>query len=258
VRVPFSLQRSPSVWLIFPRAKGYTHDEKTHIARRFLIPKQLHANALTSEHVAIADEALARVVGEYTREAGVRSLERVVGAVVRYKAVEWAERREAGDNTQGAEDDGAAEDGYVPVVEAPDLERILGVARFDREERERGEEPRRGVVYGLVVSGDVGEGGVVAVESLIVPGGSGRLKLTGSLGEVIKESGELALSWVKRHAYELCVTDRRGQDPLRMPPDDLAVDVHLHLPAGAQRKDGPSAGIAMVRALQRLDDDDDG
>jgi len=108
-------------------------------------------------------------------------------------------------------------------------------------------EQQRGVVYGLVIMGQ-GEGGILPIETISVPG-TGRLKLTGSLGHVIKESGEIALSWVKNHAYELCITDRWAQDPLKV---GEPVDVHLHLPAGAQKKDGPSAGVAMVCALVSL------
>jgi ATP-dependent Lon protease len=233
-----------------------------HIARRFLLPKQLHANGLDKMHITITEPALLRMATRYTREAGVRSLERSIGGVVRYKAVEWAEfvdslvggggvdlgvllERER-DVVGGAKDEGESEveasgsgRKYKRMVEEHELEKILGIARWDGEERER--EERRGVVYGLVVMGQ-GEGGIMPVETIAVPG-SGKLKLTGSLGEVIKESGELALSWVKMHAYDLCITNTRLQDPLKVPDP---IDVHLHLPAGAQKKDGPSAGIAMV------------
>ncbi|KAL5520372.1 hypothetical protein ACEPAG_9596 [Sanghuangporus baumii] len=213
---------------------GYTHAEKAHIARRFLLPKQLRANALDASRVEIGDEVLGAIVEQYTREAGVRSLERAVGAVVRAKAVAWAE---AVDNGKESE--------YDPKVEEKDLEAILGVPRLDGEEKER--EARRGVVYGLVVTG-LGEGGILPVETTAVPG-SGQLKLTGSLGEVIKESGELALSWVKTNAYILNITSSPAQDPLKVPDP---IDIHLHLPAGAQKKDGPSAGIAMTCAFVSL------
>ena len=185
----------------------------------------------------------------YTREAGVRSLERAIGAVVRYKAVEWAEHI---DSSLTAADKHAVVDNsrtdkallkeYKRLVETDELEKILGIARWDADERERDE--RRGVVYGLVVTG-MGEGGILPIETLLIPSGSGKLKLTGSLGEVIKESGELALSWVKTHAYELGVTQGRSVDPLQVPGEPR--DIHLHLPSGAVKKDGPSAGIAMVR-----------
>ncbi|KAF9468324.1 Lon protease C-terminal proteolytic domain-containing protein [Collybia nuda] len=241
---------------------GYTYDEKMHIARRFLLPKQLQANGLQDAHITITEPALLHIATRYTREAGVRSLERAIGGVVRYKAVEWAEFVDGGGSegtieaggktlTDGTGDgamvvvDGKTRRGYRRVVEEHEIEKILGIARWDGEERER--EERRGIVYGLVVMGQ-GEGGILPVETIGVPG-SGRLKLTGSLGDVIKESGELALSWVKTHAYDLCITNTRAQDPLKVP--DL-IDIHLHLPSGAQKKDGPSAGIAMTCAFVSL------
>ncbi|KAF8196746.1 Lon protease C-terminal proteolytic domain-containing protein [Mycena galopus ATCC 62051] len=225
---------------------GYTYDEKMHIARRFLLPKQLSANGMDSDHVQITEPALMTIATQYTREAGVRSLERAIGAVVRYKAVEWAENVDAEqeENNTNGERRGKGRE-YSGVVEENQLEAILGIARWDMEERER--EERRGVVYGLVVMGQ-GEGGILPVETIAVPG-AGRLKLTGSLGEVIKESGEIALSWVKTHAYDLLITNSRAEDPLRVPE---LIDIHLHLPAGAQKKDGPSAGIAMVCAFVSL------
>ncbi|KAJ7089690.1 ATP-dependent protease La [Mycena belliarum] len=228
---------------------GYTYDEKMHIARRFLLPKQLKANGMDAKHVELTEPALMTVATEYTREAGVRSLERAIGAVVRYKAVEWAEHVDEQESAAGKlEEVGERKSKrreYSAVVEESHLEAILGIARWDGEERDR--EERRGVVYGLVVMGQ-GEGGILPVETIAVPG-SGRLKLTGSLGEVIKESGEIALSWVKTHAYDLCITNSRSHDALKVPE---LIDIHLHLPAGAQKKDGPSAGIAMVCAFVSL------
>ncbi|KAI0297950.1 hypothetical protein BC826DRAFT_999741 [Russula brevipes] len=242
---------------------GYTHDEKLHIARRFLLPKQLSQNGLSGAHVQLTEPALLRVVTHYTREAGVRALERAIGGVVRFKAVEWAAHVDArglppsslpspvpsrpssspvSDATRAlvkSVRDGDA--GYEPVIEADELEKILGLSRHDSEDRDR--EARRGVVWGLVVTG-MGEGEIMPVESMATPG-NGNLKLTGSLGDVIKESAELALSWIKTHSYDLGITSKRAQDPLRIP--DATIDVHLHLPAGAQKKDGPSAGVAMVR-----------
>ncbi|PPQ80330.1 hypothetical protein CVT25_003613 [Psilocybe cyanescens] len=233
---------------------GYTYDEKIHIARRFLLPKQLTANGLDASHITITEPALLHIATRYTREAGVRSLERAIGSVVRYKAVEWAEYLDSlpqkEDETQLASADGAvvvasSTKGYDKVVEEHQLEKILGIARWDGEERER--EERRGIVYGLVVMGQ-GEGGILPVETISLPG-TGRLKLTGSLGDVIKESGELALSWVKTYSYDLRITNSRSEDPLKVPEP---IDIHLHLPAGATKKDGPSAGVAMTCAFVSL------
>lgn len=134
----------------------------------------------------MTDSALQHISTRYTREAGVRSLERAIGAVVRYKAVQWAEYTDDDKDKQ-----------WEAVVHERELEKILGVARWDGEERER--EERRGVTYGLVVSG-VGEGGILPVETLIVPG-SGRLKLTGSLGEVRVYS--LVTCFIFADAYDL-------------------------------------------------------
>ncbi|KAG1807789.1 Lon protease C-terminal proteolytic domain-containing protein [Suillus subaureus] len=245
---------------------GYTYDEKMHIAKRFLLPKQICANGLSDSQLTLTDDALLHVATMYTREAGVRSLERAIGAVVRFKAVEWAEWLDKGNGAVGGEgnanenaiakqnanekqDGNASENGvgkeWRATVEPHELEKILGIPRWDGEERDR--EEKRGVVYGLVVTG-MGEGGILPVESTALPG-TGRLKLTGSLGDVIKESGEIALSWVKTHAFELGITAGRGVDPLKVPD---VIDVHLHLPAGAQKKDGPSAGIAMICAFVSL------
>ncbi|RPD60762.1 ATP-dependent protease La [Lentinus tigrinus ALCF2SS1-6] len=230
---------------------GYTYDEKMHIANKFLLPKQLKANGLTPEHVTLTQPALMHIATHYTREAGVRSLERAIGAVVRYKAVEWAEYSDATGITDVASlpplevQEKSKGKTYKKLVEEHELEKILGIARWDEEELHR--EERRGLVYGLVVTG-MGEGGILPIETTAVPG-TGQLKLTGSLGEVIKESGELALSWVKSHAYDLYITKLRSQDPLKFPEP---IDIHLHLPSGAVKKDGPSAGIAMTCAFVSL------
>ena len=148
---------------------GYTYDEKIHIARRFLLPKLFSANGLDSDRLDLTEPALLQIATRYTREAGVRSLERAIGAVVRAKAVEWADHV-----------DEQTEKEYRREVRSEDLERILGIARWDGEEKDR--EERRGIVYGLVVMGQ-GEGGILPVETIATPG-TGQLKLTGSLGEV--------------------------------------------------------------------------
>ncbi|THH30318.1 hypothetical protein EUX98_g3872 [Antrodiella citrinella] len=235
---------------------GYTYDEKVHIARRFLLPKQITANGLAPEQIELSEDALLTIATMYTREAGVRSLERAIGAVVRYKAVDWAEHIDSSltsistDKSKQVALHSSSEHAlkeYRRIVETSELEKILGIARWDADERERDE--RRGVVYGLVVTG-MGEGGILPIETLLIPSGTGKLLLTGSLGEVIKESGELALSWVKTHAYELGITQHRSVDPLKVPGEPR--DIHLHLPSGAVKKDGPSAGIAMTCAFVSL------
>ncbi|KAG8989042.1 hypothetical protein FRB90_002436 [Tulasnella sp. 427] len=215
------------------RLPGYTQTDKLRIAKTYLIPKQLKTNGLDGERCQIEEDALKRMIKGWTREAGVRSLERVVGAVSRAKAVEWSEAQDSASNT------------YSAVVKEEHLENILGTQIFDEEERDR--TARRGVVYGLVVMGD-GDGGILPVETAVLPG-SGQLRLSGSLGDVIKESAGLALSWVKGHAFELGITTSPATDPLKHPEP---IDVHLHLPAGAQKKDGPSAGIAMICAFVSL------
>ena len=150
-----------------------------HIARKFLLPKQLQANGLDPERLTVTEPTLLQIATKYTREAGVRGLERNIGAVVRYKAVEWTEYLDSMADIEGKKE-GAEKKEYKTVVEEHELERILGIARWDGEERES--EARSGVVYGLVVMGQ-GEGGILPVETIAVPG-SGQLKLTGSLGDV--------------------------------------------------------------------------
>jgi ATP-dependent Lon protease len=183
---------------------GYMHDEKLHIAWRFLLPKQLAQNGLSEAHVQVTEPALLSIVTQYTREAGVRALEHAIGGVVRFKAVEWAAHVDAlglspssapspvsslpssptvADTDVGDGLDKSArlgDTGYDPVVEVDELEKILGLSRHDREDRDR--EARRGVVWGLVVTG-MGEGELMPIESIATPG-SGNLKLTGSLGDV--------------------------------------------------------------------------
>jgi len=151
-------------------SSGYTYDEKSHIASRFLLPKQLKANGLDASHIELKETALLQIITGYTREAGVRSLERAIGSVVRCKAVEWAEHEDA---------DGDKLSAYEKEVREEDLEKILGIPRYDGEKERTS---NRGVVYGLVVSG-LGEGGVLPVETCTIPG-KGDLRLTGSLGDV--------------------------------------------------------------------------
>ncbi len=200
---------------------GYTEEEKLEIARRFLLPRQLEANGLRSLDCSISEDALRVLIRSYTREAGVRSLEREIGAVCRKIA-----RRVAEEGLSGA-----------VRVEAEQLAELLGPVRFEPELAERAGRP--GVAVGLAWTPAGGD--ILFIESTAMPG-KGGLKLTGSLGDVMRESAEAARSWLRAHAGEL------GIDPERF----QAADLHLHVPAGAVPKDGPSAGVAMVTSLASL------
>lgn len=204
---------------------GYITDEKLAIAKRFLLPKQTNENGLKDGGVNADDGVLERVVTDYTREAGVRSLEREIAKLCRAKAVEYSASR-----------DGGAK--YNPTITLDDVETILGMAKYEQELREKNVRP--GMVTGLAYRGS-GNGGILIVETTLVPG-KGALRLTGSLGEVIQESAQLALAWVKAHAYQLGI------------PHELLTtnDIHLHLPSGAVKKDGPSAGVAIMLAFVSL------
>ena len=199
---------------------GYTEEEKLEIAKRYLVRRQLDANGLKPDQVQIGDAVLATVIRDYTREAGVRNLERELGSVLRHVAVKIAE--------------GAA----PPVrIDVPQLAEILGPARFEAEVAERASLP--GVATGLAwtpVGGDI-----LFVEASRTPG-SGKLILTGQLGEVMKESAQAALTLVKSRYGSL------GIDPAAFEKSDI----HVHVPAGAIPKDGPSAGVAMFMALTSL------
>ena len=199
---------------------GYTANEKFQIARRYLVRRQLKANGLKPEQAEIADDALRAIIEHYTREAGVRSLEREIGRVLRQAAMRVAE----------------GESGPI-AISADDLLGILGPAPFEDEVAMRTSLP--GVATGLAwtpVGGDI-----LFIEATATPGG-GRLILTGQLGEVMKESAQAALSIVKNRAVSF------GIDPSRFEK----TDIHIHVPAGATPKDGPSAGVAMFMALVSL------
>jgi ATP-dependent Lon protease len=203
------------------RFDGYTVDEKAAIARGYLWPRQRERNGLREDEVGIRDELLALIVSEYTREAGVRQLERELGKLLRKTA------------TRIASGDAAA-----PITIDQALVRdALGRQRFWQESAERTAVP--GVATGLAVTGTGGD--VLFIEATRMEGEE-RLTLTGQLGDVMKESAQIALSWVRAHA-----------DELELGPDDLrGHSFHLHVPAGAIPKDGPSAGIAMTTALASL------
>src|SRR5271166_6342158 len=199
---------------------GYTADEKFEIARRYLVRRQMEANGLQPGQVEIADEALRDIIQHYTREAGVRNLEREIGKALRHAAVRIAEGQSG------------------PIRIAPDdLPAILGAPLFENEAAMRTSVP--GVATGLAwtpVGGDI-----LFIEATRVPGTS-RLILTGQLGDVMKESAQAALSIVKNRAAAL------GIDAARFEKSDI----HVHVPAGAIPKDGPSAGVAMFMALVSL------
>ncbi|MGD0674364.1 MAG: endopeptidase La [Polyangiaceae bacterium] len=201
---------------------GYTPAEKLSIARRHLLPKQLREHGMTAEQIDVTDEAIETVIERYTREAGVRSLERHIAAIVRAVVVETAE--------------GKAE-GQTVVRTEEDLRRSLGPAKFTNEVAERTEDP--GVATGLAWT-PVG-GAILFVEATKMPG-KGKLMLTGQLGDVMKESATAALSYVRSNAERFGISRNFVDDS----------DIHVHVPAGAMPKDGPSAGVTMLSALVSL------
>jgi len=197
---------------------GYSEEEKIHIAKMYLVPRQRDEHGLKPEQIVIEDQALRRVIAEYTREAGVRSLERQIGALARKIAA-----RVATDAT------------YVGHVAAKDVPDYLGPARFRSEGAFR--LSRAGVATGLAWT-EVG-GDVLYIEAVLLPGGGGHLTLTGQLGSVMQESARAALSHVRQQASALGIT-----------PETLTrQDLHIHVPAGAIPKDGPSAGVTMATAI---------
>src|SRR5438034_784029 len=193
---------------------GYTQEEKLEIAKRYLLRRQLEANGLASEQAGITEDAIRKIISDYTREAGVRNLEREIGAALRSAAMQIAEGK-----------------AQKVVIEPKDLHAILGARKFEGEVAERTAVP--GVATGLAwtpVGGDI-----LFIEASQVPG-TGKLILTGQLGDVMKESAQAALTLAKSFLGE---------------PLDK-VDIHIHVPAGATPKDGPSAGVAMFLALVSL------
>ena len=203
------------------RFDGYTTDEKAAIARGYLWPRQRERNGLLEDEVSIADDVLRTVITEYTREAGVRQLERELGTVLRKTATGIASGKAT-----------------APVdVDIDGIRDALGKQRFFQEAAIRTAVP--GVATGLAVTGTGGD--VLFIEATSVAGGSG-LELTGQLGDVMKESAKIALSYVRGHAAELGIDPGAFEDR----------GFHVHVPAGAIPKDGPSAGITMVTALASL------
>ncbi|KAF2157340.1 putative LON domain serine protease [Myriangium duriaei CBS 260.36] len=211
---------------------GYTTLEKRHIATRHLLPKQITTNGLASADVSMSPEVIDKIIASYTREAGVRNLEREIGSVCRAKAVQFADASDKSSTVQ-----------YDPEVLVEQLEDILGVERF--EEELAASDSRPGVVTGLVAYSTGTQGSILFIEVVDVVG-SGGVKLTGKLGDVLKESVEVALTWVKAHAYELALTHDPTEDIMKNR------SVHVHCPSGAIPKDGPSAGLAHTVALVSL------
>jgi ATP-dependent Lon protease len=197
---------------------GYTEEEKVHIAKMYLVPRQREEHGLKPEQLAIDDEALRRVIAEYTREAGVRSLERQIGALARKVAAKVATD--------------ASHTGHITAKDVPDF---LGPARFRADGAFRLSRP--GVATGLAWTEAGGD--VLYIEAVLLPGGNGHLTLTGQLGSVMQESARAALSHVRQQAEALGIS-----------PETLSKqDLHIHVPAGAIPKDGPSAGITMATAI---------
>lgn len=221
---------------------GYTTLEKRHIATRHLIPKQITSNGLAAGDVVLSEEVIDKIITAYTRESGVRNLEREIGSVCRYKAVQYSDTKDALDMPAAAEE--ASPHKYSPAVSMDDLDTILGIERFDEEIAASGT-ARPGVVTGLVAFSTLGQGSILFIEIAEMPG-SGRVQLTGKLGDVLKESVEVALTWVKAHAFALCLTSDSTEDIMKHR------SIHVHCPAGAVPKDGPSAGLAHTVALVSL------
>jgi ATP-dependent Lon protease len=194
---------------------GYTENDKVAIARDFLIPRQLEKAALAPDEVTVTEDALREIAANYTREAGVRSVERLLAKAFRKVAL-----------------------GSLPAtVDVSDLKGLIGRPRFTPESAERTAVP--GVSTGLAVTGMGGD--VLYIEASLLPGDKGGLSVTGQLGDVMKESAQIALSYVRAHAGELGIS-----------PEQLDHPIHLHVPAGAVPKDGPSAGVTMTTALVSL------
>lgn len=199
------------------RFAGYTETEKFHIAKEFLWPKQIKLHGLEDFKVVIEDEALHEVINRYTREAGVRSLERNLAEICRKIARKVAEKKK-----------------YSLEIKQIDIHKYLGPQKFRSLIAERNDEV--GMSTGLAVTGAGGE--ILFIEVALMPG-KGKLQITGQLGDVMQESAKAAFTWAKSHWTELGIPAERASK----------LDVHIHVPEGATPKDGPSAGIAMTTAL---------
>jgi ATP-dependent Lon protease len=196
---------------------GYTEVEKFHIAKKFLWPKQIEAQALDQKKVEISDSGLKETIGAYTREAGVRSLERNLANICRKVARLVAEKKK-----------------YPNKVEVADVRKFLGSQRFNSQIAEKKDEV--GMSTGLSVTPFGGE--ILFIEVSLMPG-KGKLTLTGQLGDVMKESAKAAFTWTRSHYNMLGLKADFAEN----------IDVHIHVPEGAVQKDGPSAGVAITTAL---------
>ncbi len=196
---------------------GYSTEEKVEIAKRHLVPKQREAHGLNGRQVRLPEATLIRIIEDYTRESGVRSLDRHIAAVMRYVARKVA-----------------MEEPYSKVIKPGHLREILGPPKFSRESYE--EEPVPGVAVGLAWTPVGGE--ILFVETSLSKG-KGKLTITGNLGDVMKESATTALSFIKAHATDLGLAPKIFEE----------TDIHIHVPEGAIPKDGPSAGVTMLTAL---------
>src|SRR5437763_9907210 len=200
---------------------GYTEDQKMHIARKYLLPKQLEANGLKQDELSVDDDALRHIARDYTREAGVRNLEREIGSLCRKDAKQIAEGKP------------------TPIhVSANQVSEYLGRQRFFQEAAERIDRP--GIATGLTWTPVGGE--IIFIEAASMPGKENQLILTGQLGDVMKESAIAALSYVRSHAESLGLPTNVFENQ----------NVHIHVPAGAIPKDGPSAGVTMTTVLVSL------
>ena len=197
---------------------GYTEDEKVHIAKMYLVPRQREEHGLKPEQIEITDAALRRVIAEYTREAGVRTLERQIGTLARKVAAKVA-----------------TEPTHVARIDGAEVDDYLGPPRFRSEAAFRTSRP--GVATGVAWTETGGD--VLFVEAALLPGGKGNVTLTGQLGAVMQESARAALSHIRQEAPSLGIS-----------PEFLSQqDIHVHVPAGAIPKDGPSAGVTMATAI---------
>lgn len=199
---------------------GYTQEEKTQIAKNYLLPKQISENGLKKNQLTVDDTGLAKIIEEYTRESGVRNLDREIASVCRGIAAKVAldEISEA-------------------TIEATDIEELLGKPKFQKDTAERTQVP--GVATGLAWTPFGGD--ILFIEASVSPG-NGKLHITGQLGDVMKESAQLALSYLKAHSKDLGITENAF----------IQWDIHLHVPAGATPKDGPSAGVSIMSALASI------